>query len=263
MFFKDKIIWITGASSGIGEYLVYALAEQGAKLIISSRKEPELERVKGNCPEGSTVMIQPLDVADFERIPQVTELILEEFGMIHILINNAGISHRDTVRNTQLDVFQKLMDVNYFGTVALTKAVLPIMKQQQFGHIVTTSSVLGKMGVPWRSGYCASKHALHGFFDSLRAEVYNDNIKVTLICPGFVKTNVTINALKGDGSKNNQMADSTASGFEPAEFAPKFLRAIQRGRKEVYIGKKEVLGVYLNRYAPWIWRRIIRKLKLK
>ncbi len=263
MFYKDKVIWITGASSGIGEYLVYALAEQGAKLIISSRKEQELERVKGNCPEGSTVMVQPLDVADFDRIPQVAEAVIEEFGMIHILINNAGISHRDTVLHTQLDVFQKLMDVNYFGTVALTKAVLPTMKKQQFGHIVVMSSVLGKMGVPWRSGYCASKHALHGFFDSLRAEVYEDNLKVTLICPGFVKTNVTINALKGDGSKNNQMAESTAGGFEPAEFAPKVLRAVQKEKPEVYIGRKEVLGVYLNRYIPWAWRRIIRKLKLK
>jgi len=263
MYFKDKTIWITGASSGIGEYLVYALAEQGARLIISSRKEKELKRVKSNCPEGTTVKVQPLDVADFDRIPKVAEEVLREFGLIDILINNAGISQRELVVDTQMDVYRRLIEVNYLGTVALTKAVLPTMIKQQFGHIVVMSSVLGKMGVPWRSGYCASKHALHGFFDSLRAEVYDDNIKVSLICPGFVKTNVTINALKGDGSKNNQMAESTAGGFEPSEFAPKVLRVIKKGKREVYIGRKEVMGVYLNRYIPGLWARIARGLKLK
>ncbi len=263
MYFKDKVVWITGASSGIGEHLVYALAEQKAKLVISSRNQQELERVKGNCPADTQVLVLPLDVAQFDKIPLAAQAVIEEYGLINILINNAGISQRELVIDTTLKVDRKIMDVNYFGTIAITKAVLPNMIKQKFGQIVVMSSVLGKMGVPWRSGYAASKHALHGYFDSLRAEVYEDNIKVTLICPGYVKTNVTINALKGDGSKNNVMAESTAGGFEPSDFAPKVLNVIRKERREVYIGRKEVIGIYLNRYAPFIWARIIRKLKLK
>jgi short-subunit dehydrogenase len=263
MYFKDKVIWITGASSGIGEGLVYALAREGARLIISSRKQPELERVKNNCPEGSQVMVLPLDVADFEALPGAAEKVLAEFGQIDILINNAGISQRELIIDTDLSTDRKLMDVNYFGTIALTKAVLPQMLQQKSGQIVVMSSVLGKMGVPWRSGYCASKHALHGYFDSLRAEVFKHNIKVSVICPGYVKTNVTINALKGDGSKNAVMAESTAGGWEPSEFAPKVLNVIKKQKREVYLGKKEVIGVYLNRYLPAVWAKIARGLKLK
>ncbi len=263
MHFKDKVVWITGASSGIGEHLVYALVEEGAKVIISSRKEQELNRVKGNCPKDADVMVLPLDVANFEVIPKLTHQVIERYQKIDFLINNAGISQRELVVDSDISVYKKLMDVNYLGSVAMTKAVLPQMQKQNSGHIIVMSSVLGKMAVPWRSGYCASKHALHGFFDSLRAEVYKNNIKVTLICPGFVHTNVTINALRGDGSTNNQMAESTAGGFEPSEFAPKVLRVIEKGKNEVYIGKKEVLGVYLNRLNPDIWGRIARGLKLK
>ncbi len=263
MYFKDKVIWITGASSGIGEGLVYALAKEGAKLIISSRKQTELERVKNNCQEGSEVMVLPLDVAQFDTIAPAAEKARARFGQIDILINNAGISQRELVVDTDLSTDRKIMDVNYFGTVALTKAVLPQMIERKDGQIVVMSSVLGKMGVPWRSGYSASKHALHGFFDSLRAEVFKHNIKVTVICPGYVKTNVTINALKGDGSKNNVMADSTAGGWEPSEFAPKVLNVIKKQKREVYLGRKEVIGVYLNRYIPTVWAKIARGLKLK
>ena len=151
------------------------------------------------------------------------------------------------------------MDINYIGTVALTKSVLPTMVRQQFGHIVVISSVLGKFGTPFRSGYAASKHALHGFFDTLRAEVYADNIKVTIICPGYVHTNVTINALKGDGSKNMVMAESTRSGLEPSDFALKALKAIAKEKKEVLIGRKEVLMVYIKRFLPWLYYRMIKK----
>lgn len=263
MYFKNKVIWITGASSGIGEGLVYALAREGAQLVISSRKQEELERVKNNCADSAKVMVLPLDVAQFDTLPPAAEKVISEFGKIDILINNAGISQRELVIDTDLAIDRKLMDVNYFGTIALTKAILPQMIQQQYGHIVVMSSVLGKMGVPWRSGYCASKHALHGYFDSLRAELFKENIKVSVICPGYVKTNVTINALKGDGSKNNVMAESTAGGWTPDEFAPKVLNVIKKQKREVYLGKKEVLGVYMNRYLPVVWAKIARGLKLK
>ena len=154
------------------------------------------------------------------------------------------------------------MDVNYFGAIAVTKAVLPALARQQFGQIVVISSVMGKIGTPRRSAYAASKHALHGFFDSLRAEVHPDNISVTIICPGYVHTNVTLNALRGDGSAHAQMADDTRNGLAPDVFARRALRAIKRRRREVLIGKKEILGVYIKRFFPGLLARIVRGMKV-
>ena len=168
MDFQDKVIWITGASSGIGEHLAYAFADQGAKLILSSRNEKELLRVKNNCPDKEQVFLQPLDVTDYHLMPGLARKLQDQFGFINILVNNAGISQRALVKETDFEVDKKIMAVNYLGTVALTKAILPFMLKQQFGQIVVISSVLGKFSVPGRSAYCASKHALHGYFDALR-----------------------------------------------------------------------------------------------
>ena len=261
MNFKDKVVWITGASSGIGEYLTYAFAEQGAKLVLSSRKEKELLRVKNNCPKDTDIMVLPLDVADFDRIPEKVEQVIERFSFINILVNNAGISQRELIINTKFEVDQRIMNVNYLGTIALTKAVLPFMVKQQFGQFVVISSVLGKFGVSHRSAYAASKHALHGYFDSLRAEVVDENIKVSIICPGYVQTNVTINALKGDGSANNEMAPTTQNGLEPAVFARKALRVIASEKEEVLIGKKEILSVYVKRFWPGLFSYFAKKSK--
>lgn len=262
MKFKDKVVWITGASSGIGEHLAYAFAREGARLALSARNETELQRVRRQCGESTQVYLAPLDVTDFERIPQVAQEIISHFGYLNYLVNNAGISQRALVKNTELEVDRRIMDVNFTGTVAVTKAVLPTLLRQQFGHIVVISSVMGKIGTPLRSAYAASKHALHGFFDSLRAEVHSENVSVTLICPGFVQTNVTRNALKGDGSRNGEMAESTANGLPPDVFAEKALRAIHRKREEVYIGKREVMGVYLKRFFPRLLSRIVRKVRV-
>lgn len=263
MYFNQKVIWITGASSGIGEHLAYALAKAGARLILSSRKLPELERVKANCPPGSEVVIEPLDVGDFVAIPEVAKKVLARFGQVDILINNAGISQRELALDTKFEVDQQIMNVNYLGTVALTKLIAPVMVARKSGQIVVMSSVMGKFGAPYRSAYAASKHALHGFFDSLRAELHPYNVKITILCPGYVRTNVTINALRGDGAPNQVMADSTASGYPPEVFANKALKAIANQREEVVIGQKEALGVYIKRFAPSVYSRIARNLKLK
>lgn len=263
MDFKDKVVWITGASSGIGEHLTYAFADQGAKLIISSRNEKELQRVKNNCKDDVEIFVQPLDLMDLHSMPKLAKKMIDQFGFINILVNNGGISQRALAKETQIDVDQKIMTVNFLGSVALTKAVLPFMIHQQFGQIVVISSVLGKIGVPYRSAYAASKHALHGYFDSLRAEVHQDNIKVSIICPGYVHTNVTINALKGDGSKNNKMADSTRNGMEPDVFAQKALHAIAKEKEEVLIGGREIMGPILKRIAPRLWSNFAKKMKLK
>lgn len=260
--FKNKVIWVTGASSGIGEALAYGFSEAGAYVIISSRNDDQLHKVKETCHAPEKVLILPLDVTDFDAIPAIAEKAIQFQGHIDILINNAGISQRELAQKTKLEIDRKIMDVNFFGSVAVTKALLPHFLERKSGQIVSISSAMGKMGVPYRSTYCASKHAMQGFFDALRAELYPSNIEVTNICPGYVQTNVTINALKGDGSPNNTMADSTAGGYPPEKFAKKALRAIAKKRKEVYIAKTELLGIYLARFAPNLFFRIIRKHKL-
>lgn len=265
MNFKDKVVWITGASSGIGEGLAYALANQGARLALSSRNQKELDRVKSNCPTQADVAVFPLDVADFEQLQSRADEVEAHFGQIDILINNAGISQRELARETDFNVDVKITNVNYLGTVGLTKAVLPSMIKRKSGQIVVISSVLGKYGVPYRSSYAGSKHALQGFFDSLRAELAAEklNIPVTVICPGYVRTNVTINAMRGDGSKNNEMANSTAGGMTPAEFAAKALKAISSKRREVLIGGKETFYVLIKRFFPGFFANQVKNVKLQ
>ncbi len=263
MNFQDKVVWITGASSGIGEGLVYAFAQQKAKLAISSRNQVELERVKDNCPPEAVIEIFPLDIADFDQVPRVAEQIIEHFGILDILINNAGISQRELAQDTLLDVDRKLMEVNYLGTVAVTKAVLPTFIRQRFGQIVVMSSVLGKYGAPHRSTYSASKHALHGFFDSLRPELKRYRVDITLLCPGYVRTNVTINALRGDGTPNSVMAESTAGGVDPVKFAERALKIIHKRKPEAYLGGKEAFAIYIKRFLPGLHRRIMNRIKLR
>lgn len=262
MHFKDKVIWITGASSGIGEHLAYAFVESGADLILSARNEQELQRVQQNCPRNSRVLLMPMDVTEYDKISGITARAINHYGKIDILINNAGISQRSLVADTKLSVDQKIMDVNFIGTVAVTKAVLPYMTRRKQGQIVAISSVMGKIGTPRRSAYAASKHALHGFFDCLRAEVYQKNIHVTLICPGYVHTNVSINALTGDGSPNEKMAETTKQGLEPNVFAQKALRAIYKKKEEAYIGGKEILGIYLKRFLPGVLSKHVRGMEV-
>jgi len=256
----NKVVWITGASSGIGEALTYEMAKQGAKVILTSRREKELERVTKNCPGNpDNYKILPLDLSQPEALEAAAQKTEKIFGQIDILINNAGISQRSLVNQTILDVDRTIMEVNFFGAIALTKYVLPSMIARKSGHIVVVSSITGKFGTPLRSAYAASKHALHGYFDSLRSEVWQDNIKVSLICPGYIKTNVSINALKGDGSKYNQMDKKQAEGLSAAECAASILRTIQLERQETYIGKQELLGVYLKRFFPTLFSQMIRK----
>jgi len=264
-FFKNKRVWVTGASSGIGEALALAFAEQGANLILSSRNELEINRVGAACANAgaTSVLVQALDLEKHDTIPSIVETVLKKVGKVDVLVNNGGISQRALAKETSLEVDKKLMAVNYFGTVALTKALLPHMLMHQLGHIVTITSLTGKFGSPYRSSYAASKHALHGFFDSLRAELYDAHIKVTLICPGFVRTNVSKNALKGDGAALGTMDEATEKGMAPERLAYKILQAIEQGMEEAYFGGKEVLGVYLKRFFPLYFSKILRKAKVR
>ena len=265
----NKVIWLTGATSGIGEALAYELAKKkGVKLILSARRKEELERVKGNCFQKAQVNIRtlPLDLSEPTTLKLCVEAALQLFGNVDILINNGGISQRSLVKDTALEVDRRIMEVDYFGTIALTKYLLPYFMKRKSGHFVTVSSVMGKIGTPYRSGYAAAKHALHGFFDCLRAELWKESkkIHVTLICPGWVRTNITLNALTGSGEKLNVMDSSTERGMPTQEFAKKMIWAIEKKKEEVYIGgAKEVFAVYLKRLFPKMFSRAVRKMRVK
>lgn len=260
MKITDKTVWITGASSGIGEALTYAFAAAGAgKIIISGRRENELERVKNNCPAGPQIVIQIADVAQHEELVQIAEKVENQHGTIDVLVNNAGISQRGTVLETGFETDKRIMDVDFFGTVALTKAVLPAMVKKGDGMLVVMSSLSGKMGVPQRSAYSAAKHALHGFFDALRAENTHLGIKVLLVCPGFIRTDISKNALTADGTKSGKMDDNQANGMSPEALANRILKAVRREEREIYVGGKEKLGVFLKRFFPGILARILAK----
>ena len=262
MPFKDQTVWITGASSGIGKALALAFASRGANLILSSRNHEKLEAVKAACPDDVQVWIELMDTSDYDSIPAIAERVLREVGPVDILVNNAGISQRGIVSETPIEIDRRIMDTNFFGSVALTKAVLPLMLKRGTGKIVVISSLTGKFGTPLRSAYAASKHALHGYFDSLRAEVHDAGLRVLLVCPGFIRTDVSMNALKSDGSPQNKLDDAQAGGMSPDVLAEKILRAIERDKLEVYFGGKEILGIYLKRFFPRFFANYIRKAKV-
>lgn len=263
MDFTKKVVWITGASSGIGKALAIEMSKKGAKLILSSRKKEGLESVRELCENPDVVKIVTLDLAAIHTLKSKTNEALGAFGSIDILVNNGGISQRSLAQDTNLDVDKRIMDINYLGTVALTKYILPHFLERKSGHFVVTTSIVGKIGTPLRSSYAASKHALHGFFDSLRAEVFSSNIHVTLVCPGFVKTKISMNALTGDGSPQQKMDTATNNGIEPDQFAKLMTKAIANKKEEVYIaGAKEKLGVYVKRFFPKLLSIMIRKLSV-
>ena len=263
MNFDNKTVWITGASSGIGKGLAFAFSNSGANVILSARNKSKLIEVKSICKDPDKVQILPLDLADFSSFEEKTRIANNFFNGIDILVNNGGISQRSYAVDTELKVDQQIFEVNYFGTIALTKAVLPYFISKKNGQIVVISSIMGKLGTPLRSAYAGSKHALHGFFDSLRAELYHDNIKVTIICPGYVNTNVSKNALTADGSKFEELDEATANGLSPEEFANKALKVIHKQKREVIIaGAKEKAGVYLKRFFPSVLANVIRKVNV-
>ncbi len=260
--FSNKIVWITGASSGIGEALVYAFAKENARIIVSARREEELNRVKNNCGEKkNNIFVFLLDVEDNQQITLVAEKVIKQFGAIDILVNNSGISQRSLVKETPLEIDRKVMEVNFFGAVALTKAVLPAMIKNGGGQIVVTSSVVGKFGIPLRSAYSASKHALQGFFETLRAESVNDKINVLMLLPGRVVTNISINAITKEGKKYGIMDPGQAQGISAEVVANKVLKALRSNKKELLIGGKEVIMVYIRRFLPWLFYKIAPKVK--
>jgi len=260
--FKNKVVWVTGASSGIGEALAKAFAKEGANLILSARRAEELQRVKNELQlPDSSVLILPFDLAAISTFNEQTKKVIETFGHIDILVCNGGISQRSLTKDTPLDIDRKIMEINFFGTIALTKSVLPHLLKQKSGHIVVTSSIAGKFGFYFRSTYSASKHALHGFFESLRMEIFNDNVKVLLVCPGKIRTNISLNAITEDGGKHSKMDAATNLGLSADDCATQILNGIKNNVEELYVGGKELRAVWVKRFFPKLFSKLIRKQK--
>ncbi|MDB5030569.1 SDR family NAD(P)-dependent oxidoreductase [Mucilaginibacter sp.] len=258
---KDQVIWITGASSGIGEALACELSAQGAKLILSSRRIPELERVKNNCAHSDNVYILPLDLTDSTNLEAKVPTAIALFGHIDIMVHNGGISQRAPVAETDIAVHRQVMELNYFSYIILTKALLNHFIERRSGYFVVTSSVMGKIGTPMRAAYAAAKHALHGYFDCLRAEVDKYGIKVTILTPGYVHTPIAV--ISGDGSFISGKSEQINSGFSADKAAGQIIKAIQNEIFEPYIGKfigEERLALFVKRYLPGLFARLIPRL---
>jgi short-subunit dehydrogenase len=260
---KGKVVWITGASAGIGEALAEAMAAAGARLILSARRRDRLESVAARCSDaGVEARVLPLDLAELAALPDRAARAWDMFKRIDILVNNAGVGQRAEALETSVEVDQAIMHTNYLGTVALTKAVLPRMLERGSGQIVVVSSVLGKFGVQRRSAYAASKHALHGFFDSLRCELARSGARVgiTVICPGYVHTEISTHAYRGDGSEHRRMSPGQEKGMPAEVFARRMLRAIRRDRDEAVIGGREAWAVLLKRLWPGLLNRLLPRV---
>jgi Short-chain dehydrogenases of various substrate specificities len=259
---NNKVVWITGASSGIGEALVYEYNKAGAKLIISSRKRDELFRVKANCKNPLNIHVLSLDLENTVSLNGKAEEAIRIYGRIDMLINSGGISQRGLAQETDLETEQRLMNVNFWGTSILSKAVLPNMIANGGGNIICISSLVGKFGTRMRSAYSASKHALHGYFDSLRSEVYDKKINITIVCPGFIKTKVTLNALTANGSPQGTMDSAQENGMSAEECAKQIVQAVKSNKEEVYIGGKEVKAVLFKRFFPLRFSKYLRTAKV-
>jgi dehydrogenase/reductase SDR family member 7B len=258
--FKDKVIWITGASSGIGEASAIALAKVGARLILSARRENELVRIAKltNLPS-LDIMILPFDLKDTTNASGLCAQVINKFGRIDMLINNGGYSQRSEAIDTSVDIDRQLMEVNYFSYVALTKAVLPYMKRQKSGQIVVISSIAGKFGFYLRSSYSAAKHALHGFFESLRLETEKLGIKTLIVCPGKIKTAISISAVTSSGLPHQKMDESHKNSMTADECAQQIIKGIIKNKEEIFIGGKEILMVKIRRFFPKLFGKLIRK----
>lgn len=257
--FEKRVVWITGASSGIGEALAVAFAAEGAQLVLSSRRTDELTRVADRCRGGPPPVVLTLDLTRPQEFASAAAAVQTRFGRLDILVNNGGVGERALAKDTLPAVERAVMEVNYFGTIGLTKAALPIFLAQKSGTIVVVSSVMGYLGTPKRAAYSASKHALRGWFDSLRAEVEPQGVDVCLVCPGWIRTNISRHALTADGAAHARMDRTQERGLPPERVAAATLRAILRRRDEVFVGGPELWAVRLKRHFPRIWAWLLRR----
>lgn len=262
MNFSGKNIWITGASSGIGKAVALEISKEKGDLILSGRNEKALSVVADRCKKnGSSVRIIVFDLGNEVSVMAAAHKLIDEKIKIDCLFHFGGISQRSLSAETPLDIERKIFEVNFFGTIALTKAILPYMIKNGGGQIAVTSSIVGKFGYPLRSAYSASKHALHGYFESLRAENTENNIRVSFIIPGRIKTMISVNALDKNGNIHGKMDEGQKKGITPGKSAKIICRKLRKEKKEIMVGGKELLMVHIRRFFPSLYYYMLSKAK--
>ncbi len=259
-----KNILITGSSSGIGRSLALQYAKKGHHLILAALNQAELDKTARECQlKGAETTAIEFDLSRPESVHTFTGKVKQEFEKLDRLVHVSGISQRARADESGVEVDRKIMEINYFGAITVTKDLLPLLKKSENAKIGVTSSISGKFGFPLRSAYAASKFALHGFFESLRLEHFNDNISVTIMCPGRINTPISLSALGADGKAQGVMDPGQANGISVEKCAKQMHNAIERGKKEVFIGGKEILMVYFKKFVPPLFYRIARKTNPK
>lgn len=259
--FNNKLVWITGASSGIGKEIALQLAHEGAKLILSSHNATELQEVATECRKHTPFCEEVVfDLSKPEEVEKTATHVIGTFGTLFCLINNGGISQRSLAADTPIEITRRIMEIDFFSYVILTKAAIPGMIANREGYIAATSSISGKFGFPQRSAYCAAKHAIQGYFETLRAELKPHNISVTVLYPGRIRTNISLHAINNKGVEHGKMDPGQANGL-PAEIcAKRYIKAIKKRKAEKLIGRIELLPVYIKRFFPTLFFRIVTKI---
>lgn len=260
--FEGQVVWITGASSGIGLAVADRFIAEGAYVIVSARRKAQLEAIAERAPAGR-VKVLALDVSDEAACEAAVDEAIAWRGAVDALVLNAGITQRGGALETPMRTVREVMEVNYFGAVALARAVVPHMVERRQGRVVVVTSVTGYVATPMRSGYAASKHALHGWFDALRAELHGKGVSVTLVVPGYVNTEIAVHARLADGSTLGRQDQDHTTGIPPERCAAELVDGAYERRDEVLVGGKEVWAVYLKRFMPWVVARIIHRFEPK
>lgn len=260
----SKIVWITGASSGIGAALAQTYLRRGDRVILSARREGELKKVaKASGVAQENYAILPLDLTETSHAEEIVRKAQSFFGHIDVLINNGGIGHLGSVLEMSLEVERKVMETNLWGHVALTKAMLPHMLERNSGTIVILSSILGYFGSPRLAAYSASKHAVLGYYDSLRLELAGTAINILTVAPGFINTEVTKRSLTADGKEYGKNSPAQEKGMDAIRFATKLIRAIDRRKTHVVIGGYETYSVPFWKISPTLFYRAMMFLSGK
>jgi short-subunit dehydrogenase len=261
MNYRGKTVWITGASSGIGAELSRLFAQEGARVLISSHEAEELAGVAKELePLPGEIHQVVFNLGIPEEVKATAEQVLKDYERVDVLMNNGGISTRAEAIDTSLEMDRRVMEIDYFSGVILAKALLPKMIENGYGHIGVTSSISGKFGWPQRSAYAAAKHALFGFYKSLWAETNQKGIRVSIFSPGRVRTNISYHALLKDGKEHGKMDPGLDKGIAPATCARLMIRAMKRNRKDVLIGRTELIMVWIHKYSKFLYYWLINRV---
>jgi len=257
MQLKDAVVWVTGASGGIGHALVEPLVQAGAKVVVTARRAEPLEALAQRFGAEHVAAV-PGDLMATAELDALHARACQAFGPIDVLVNNAGRSQRATALDTSMDEVRSLMELNFFVPVALTKAVVPGMVERGRGRVVIVSSVAGYVSTPMRSTYNASKFAVRGWFDALRAELHETGVGVTVVVPGYIRTEIN-HAAVGSERRDSSKPDPVESGLPPEHCAAVIVDAVAKDRPEVHVGGKELAAIHLNRLMPGVVRRLAHK----